>query len=125
VDQLVTDTLHHAFLAIAHQAVLLLLRQCRSRASLTEKLTDAISLYGEVGLEVVAALVHMDVAPTAEQDFEALLHLPRDYLGVWDETDPALPLQYLLEGGTPFQLVLSTHLIIIHEGVYICFHAHR
>ena len=67
----------------------------------------------------------MDVASTAEQDLEALFHLPRHHLGVGDETDPALALQYLLEGGTPFQLVLSTHLIIIHEGVYIFFHAHR
>ena len=61
---LLSDWLHRAFLAVAHQARGRL--ACWVFATLAEELADLLRKDGDAGLEVVAALMHLYVALAAE-----------------------------------------------------------
>jgi hypothetical protein len=112
VDQLVAHPLHGAILPIANETVVFGGLN-GSGATLTEKLADSLREDGEVGFEVIAALVCMHVAATAEEDVESLLDASGDYLRVGHEADSTLALQDVLEGRPALQLLLmlSTHSI--------------
>lgn len=68
---LLSHLLHGALAALADEAPLFFRRL--AAAPLAEKLADLLREDGEAGLEVVAALMNMYVASTAEEDLKSLL----------------------------------------------------